>query len=56
MIHQELHLLKQIDKNTAELRERNAARVVAMKIAMGKKFLLHPDNSPRKRKEKRILK
>ena len=56
MIHSDFQILKQIDKSTQELRERNTKRAVAMKQAMGKKFLLHPDNSPLKREEKRILK
>ena len=55
-ISEEMQALKQISSATDELRKRNLERAQAMKMAMGKKFVLHPDNSPRRKKEKKVLK
>ena len=55
-ISEEFAALKVISDGTEELRKRNLERVQAMKMAMGKKFVLHPDNSPRRKKEKKVLK
>jgi hypothetical protein len=48
--------LRDVDKDTQELRERNEQRVKEIKERMGKKFVLHPDNAPRKNRYKKVLK
>lgn len=40
--------LRAIDEANKELRERNERRVAAVKVRMGRKYLLHPDNAPKK--------
>lgn len=56
MISLDFMTLKNVDRETQELRERNEARVAAIKEQMGRKFVLHPDNAPRKLKHKKVLK
>lgn len=56
MISLDFMSLKSVDQATQELRDRNAARVAAIKEQMGRKFVLHPDNAPRKLKHKKVLK
>jgi hypothetical protein len=55
MTSSELEALKAIDNATAELRQRNAARLVEAKLAMGTKYVLHPANSPTKHAYKTVL-
>jgi len=56
MVSTEMIIMREIDQETIELRERNQQRAEEAKLKMGKKFVLHPANSPRKIKEKRALK
>jgi hypothetical protein len=56
MVSDEFLAMRSMDKSTQELRERNAARAAEMKERMGRKFVLHPDNAPRKMKNRRVLK
>ena len=51
----ELHALRAIDVANSELRGRNEARVAAIKVSMGAKYLLHPDNAPKKVAHKGVL-
>lgn len=46
ILSSQLEALRRVDEANTELRERNATRVSAMKISMGRKYLLHPDNAP----------
>lgn len=55
MISEEFVAMRAVDQATAELRARNAQRVAEMKAKMGRKFVLHPDNAPRKSKYKKVL-
>ena len=52
---EELIALGEIDVRNAELRARNAERLVAAKLAMGSKYVLHPANSPVKTEYKAVL-
>lgn len=52
----EMKSLREIDNTMAELRERNQARADAMKAEMGRKWVLHPDNAPKKMSNDRVLK
>jgi hypothetical protein len=56
MISTDFSNLKSVDQATAELRERNEARVAEIKKQMGRKFVLHPDNAPKKTRHKKVLK
>ena len=56
MVSDEMKALQNTDQKTLELRARNEARVAVIKASMGSKFVLHPDNSPKKVVAKRILK
>ena len=51
----ELDALKTVDQLNAELRGRNAARLVEAKAAMGAKYVLHPANSPKKTAYQAVL-
>lgn len=51
----ELLALRAIDAVNADLRARNEARVAEAKAALGKKYLLHPDNSPQKIVHRNVL-
>lgn len=51
----ELLALRAIDAVNAELRARNEARIAEAKAALGKKYLLHPDNSPQKIAHRAVL-
>ncbi len=51
----ELHALRTVDELNADLRARNEARVAAIKVSMGAKYLLHPDNAPKKVAHKGVL-
>jgi hypothetical protein len=48
--------LRTLDAATTEIRERNAQRVAEMKERMGRKYVLHPDNAPKKSKYRKVLK
>ena len=55
MLSSDFTAMRQLDVATRELQERNAARVAAFKLAMGKKFVLHPANAPKRKRVKSIL-
>ena len=56
MLSNEFIALRNIDTATQDLRERNAQRVAEAKQRMGVKYVLHPDNAPRKSKYRKVLK
>lgn len=56
MISNRLKTFMSIDTSNAELRARNEERLKAVKEAMGKKWLLHPDNAMTKDKFRKIAK
>jgi hypothetical protein len=55
MLSTEFKTLRDIDESMSELRERNEARVAALKEQMGRKWVLHPANAPKKQVEQRVL-
>lgn len=55
IVSEELTALKLIDDVNAELRARNEIRLAEVKAAMGTKYLLHPDNAPKKNAHHNVL-
>lgn len=55
MVSDDMLALYKIDAALRELRERNAIRIAAVKSAMGKKWVLHPANAPKRRRVKTVL-
>lgn len=56
MVGPSLEALKRIDVANAELAARNAERLAAAKQAMGRKYLLHPENAMSREKFVQISK
>lgn len=54
MAYLNLDKLKAIDATNRELRERNEIRLAAAKAAMGRQYLLHPENSMSREKFNKI--
>jgi hypothetical protein len=48
--------LKAIDAVNTELRQRNDVRLAEAKLALGKKYLLHPENAMSREKFRKISK
>lgn len=44
----QLQALRELDARNAELRDRNAKRLADFKEMMGTRWVLHPDNAPKK--------
>lgn len=51
----EIFALRTIDQRNAELRARNAERLATAKAALGTKYVLHPDNAPKRQGYKAVL-
>ena len=51
----EILALRAIDERNAELRARNAERLALAKAALGTKYVLHPDNAPKRQEYKAVL-
>lgn len=56
MVSDEILAMRAMDEQNAELRERNQRRVEEAKLLMGKRWVLHPTNSPKRRKQHSVLK
>ena len=55
MLAEEMIALRAIDAANAELRARNEARLFEFKESMGTKYLLHPDNAPKRQEYVHVL-
>ena len=55
MVSDEIVALKCVDAVNADLRARNEQRLYEVKKSMGAKYVLHPDNSPKKNEYKAVL-
>lgn len=56
MVSSSIEALQKIDEANKELRERNAQRLAEAKQAMGRKYLLHPENAMSREKYSAISK